>query len=1408
MSGTAGRLNVELSANGLDKVESDFLRLENRVRTLSSVQRQYEQDVAVVQRTMAQNPALIGRGTQALESLHQQFLRGTTASNGFDNALQGLGTSAADLAGRLGPLGSVLSAIGPGGIAAAAGLAAAGLGASQVAKAGDDMVASLGRIRAATGNIEAAAVVYEQLYKLSLQTGQAISDSAGQFARFAIASKEIGATNAQAVKLVEILQKAGAVGGATTQEAASAALQLGQALASGVLQGEELMSLLSNMPNLGVLLARELGVGVGQLRAMGSEGKLTADIVMPALLRAGQEINAEYDKMPTTMSRAFDQLDVASGNFLARMDKALGLSQRLATSLSAAAKALDSTTSRVFLSAAQAEENRAAALSQRAEDLRGRIRAAEADGPSATATRGGYQRRAQIVGSINAGGDLVADMKEELAAVEREVAQSNQNRLAILRDGREDQRAEEADAAQRRLDNQRTATARETAELRTGLDKDLATRQAWQQKVDKIKGLVGKPGGLSDVEAERLITLATQERDEALKKLVGTQKTVHEGRNEELELTKTLNQETNRAFDQEAKRQDDIRQAAKDAIEANDQQLQLLQTEAGLLSSNADVRERELALVRERVRITKAGITDEEQIATLLRQRGELFDQEKALTQQKNSFTELAQVGERAFDRIGTAITSAFADGSLQMLDFGNIAKAVLSEVAQAALRLAVINPVLNSVLGGSRGTVSGLLGSTAFTGVGGGSTASGGGGTLSLMDAGNGLYKLSGMSGAGSSLTSGLVSSFDSYAAGLSPGLFSAGSATNNALVSSLGAGVYGPATPGAVAAAEASPSMFSTASGTIGGAAGVVGGAYGIYSGIQKGGIGGAVGAAGGVAGVVGGLGTLAAAGGAVGGGLMAAAPWLAAAGPYGLAAAAVLAIVSAFLPGQKPSDMTGVYKNNLLTGQSEITGLTGERFSQANRDLAVQIGDQVKTLAQGLQTVTGASAIPFNYEIKAGNRDGIAALYDGSWHEYDRNEESVSQLVKDMTQSLLNSMKGLASAEVQSILSHSATSDAALENLDWYNGTYKAMTAPLKEAEAAASAFAQQMTALRAPFDAAIAKATELGLATDVLAQREAEATQKLVDARSQTIKDLLQGSTDRIITANTGSPGIQRQLEVFYREQDAARRAMADQVRTLGVGEDVVNKVLSSMVDAATAEAGEYRRQYQVNQFSSMSGLQDRQAAADGTGSTLGGALWSFDRKALLEREAASRDGVTDMVQLEKTLASERLAIIRDYNQQAAAAEQQRVQAALNAELEGLRKLQSQSGILTGFLDSQALSGPGISPQRTLLETQRQYQEALDSARNGGDLSAYTSAAGTLIASSSNYFGGGPQAAALREMVLSTTRSLGASLDLPGFSASWEAGFARHLPPVVDALGSLKDEVSQLREEMRSMRMRAA
>ena len=104
--------------------------------------------------------------------------------------------------------------------------------------------------------------------------------------------------------------------GTSAEDAAGAFLQLSQALGSGVLQGDELRSILERMPLLAQNIADSMGVSTGEIKALGAEGKLTSDIIYKALSEAAAGSDALGNKLSESQvaMKAFGQAaDAAFG---------------------------------------------------------------------------------------------------------------------------------------------------------------------------------------------------------------------------------------------------------------------------------------------------------------------------------------------------------------------------------------------------------------------------------------------------------------------------------------------------------------------------------------------------------------------------------------------------------------------------------------------------------------------------------------------------------------------------------------------------------------------------------------------------------------------------------------------------------------------------------------------------------------------------------------------------------------------------------------------------------------------------------------------------------------------------------------------------------------------------------------
>ncbi len=550
-----------------------------------------------------------------------------------------------------------------------AGLAA---GARALVQAGDALTQGLSRLQNATGSVERASQVYEALYRNALQTGVAVSESVDAFQRFSIAAREIGATSDQVVRLVSGLQRVAIVSGASTQEISSATLQLAQALASGVLQGDELRAILEAMPLLAEGLSRELGVSIGELRKLGSEGQLTAERVFPALLRATERLGAEFERAPLSLSRAFGQLTAATDTFLGQLDQAIGLSNGLARALAGAARVLDGIRRGAGLGLPgevdtdrrrQAEELRAAIARMEAEnDGRDSLRAQ----PRRGSIRGGLVGTAQQQAGVDRAARL-EELRRQYQELSEEITRGEQA-------AGERQRTEQEGAAAQAADARRRRAAAEAEELRKQLDDRFRINSAYEERVRRLRDAEAA-GGLTAADRTRLETLALRERDQALQRIEGTTRRVA----------------TIPRPDREAER------------EIND-------------------------LIRERERLIQNNETAYEKYQRRLETLGRLVERaeragrpvpDETISREANAALEELERGQQRV-HLGLTFSSAFEDAIIKGEKLSKVMQGLLQDIARVIARRTITEPLGNAVTTALSGFSFGNLFSGLFRAEGG----------------------------------------------------------------------------------------------------------------------------------------------------------------------------------------------------------------------------------------------------------------------------------------------------------------------------------------------------------------------------------------------------------------------------------------------------------------------------------------------------------------------------------------------------------------------------------------------------------------------------------------------------------------------------------------------------------------
>lgn len=189
------------------------------------------------------------------------------------------------------------------------------------------------RLRLVTSGTQNLADINDRLFATAQRTRTSYEATVDLYARVARNAGALGLSQERLLGITETVNQAIRVSGGTAQEAAAGVRQFGQAIGSGALRGDELISVLENMPRLAQAIADGMGVTIGELRALGAEGALTSDKIIAALEKSAPDIAREFEQLAPTIGEAFTVLNNSVIRFVGELDQALGISQAFSRAL-------------------------------------------------------------------------------------------------------------------------------------------------------------------------------------------------------------------------------------------------------------------------------------------------------------------------------------------------------------------------------------------------------------------------------------------------------------------------------------------------------------------------------------------------------------------------------------------------------------------------------------------------------------------------------------------------------------------------------------------------------------------------------------------------------------------------------------------------------------------------------------------------------------------------------------------------------------------------------------------------------------------------------------------------------------------------------------------------------------------
>lgn len=189
--------------------------------------------------------------------------------------------------------------------------------------------------------------VEEEIYAMAGRSRQSYAESANLFTSVARNASELGKSTDDILKFTEDVSNAMLLGGGSAASQQAALVQLGQALGSGTLRGDELNSIMEQAPKLAETIAKGMGTTIGSLRKLGSEGKLTAKDVFDAVRKQSDSLKKDLGNMPWTVAQASSRIRDSVAQLFFSIENKFGFGDKVARVIATIADQVDKLTVKV-----------------------------------------------------------------------------------------------------------------------------------------------------------------------------------------------------------------------------------------------------------------------------------------------------------------------------------------------------------------------------------------------------------------------------------------------------------------------------------------------------------------------------------------------------------------------------------------------------------------------------------------------------------------------------------------------------------------------------------------------------------------------------------------------------------------------------------------------------------------------------------------------------------------------------------------------------------------------------------------------------------------------------------------------------------------------------------------------------
>ena len=217
---------------------------------------------------------------------------------------------------------------------------AAAFATSQIVKAADAYSMMNARVSRFTDSAESATAVMRSLTNYANAAGAEVGSAVAVFTSLSGALQDIGTSQTDILRLTETLNKLGVIGGSSVDEVSNALRQFAQSMAGGIVRAEEFNSIIENTPEIARAIGAGMSMSMGQLRTAMLNGQLTSEAVLNSLMSQTEAVDAQFAKMPRTVSAAMQTMENEFGGFVGVLNNSTGATSTLAGGIDALSGAL------------------------------------------------------------------------------------------------------------------------------------------------------------------------------------------------------------------------------------------------------------------------------------------------------------------------------------------------------------------------------------------------------------------------------------------------------------------------------------------------------------------------------------------------------------------------------------------------------------------------------------------------------------------------------------------------------------------------------------------------------------------------------------------------------------------------------------------------------------------------------------------------------------------------------------------------------------------------------------------------------------------------------------------------------------------------------------------------------------